>query len=115
MFSKRPWKCPRCGREFARKGQWHSHASLSVDNMFDRKPKRLKEIFDQVLRELQNNGSVVRVDAVKSSINFAGKSHFGGVRVLKDSLNLVHTEQKNRESTYCEDSRPRTQHLCTHR
>jgi hypothetical protein len=56
--------------------------------MFVGKPPKLKEIFDTVLRELQRDGSAVRVDAVKSSINLAAKSHFGGIRVLKDSLNV---------------------------
>ena len=39
-------------------------------------------------RKLRQNGPV-RVDAVKSGINLAGKSHFGEVHVLRDSLNLT--------------------------
>ncbi len=30
----------------------------------------------------------VRLDAVKTSINIAGKSHFAGLQVLRDSLKL---------------------------
>jgi hypothetical protein len=56
--------------------------------MFVGKPPKLKKIFDSILRELQRDGPIIRVDAVKSSINLAGKSHFGGIRVLKDSLNI---------------------------
>jgi hypothetical protein len=88
MASKQLWKCPECGREFSRKGQWHSHSSLPVDALFSGKPKQLREIFDKIVHELQKDGSVIRVDASKSSINLAGRSHFGGVHVLKDSLDI---------------------------
>ncbi len=88
MASKQLWKCPKCGRAFARKGQWHSHSNVSTDALFTGEPKRLREILDSILHGLQKDGSEVRVDASKSSINLAGRSHFGGVRVLKDSLDV---------------------------
>jgi hypothetical protein len=81
------WKCPRCGRQFLRKGQVHSCVFFPIDYHFDNKPAKLKKIFDLVLQELRKNGPL-RVDAVKSGINLAGKSHFGEVHVLRDRLNL---------------------------
>ncbi len=88
MASKKLWKCPKCGREFARKGQWRSHSSLSVDALFEGKPQELRETFGKIIQRLQDDGSIVRVDASKSSVNLAGRSHFGGVRVLKDGLDV---------------------------
>src|SRR3989337_1877277 len=87
MSSRRFWKCPNCGRYFRKKGQMHSCVSVSVEEHFKNKPAKLRSIFDLILRELGKNGTV-RVDAVKSGINFAGESHFGGVQVLKDNISL---------------------------
>jgi hypothetical protein len=58
-----------------------------VDDHFKNKPEKLRRTFDLILRDLEKIGSV-RVDAVKSGINLAGKSHFGGVHVLKDSISV---------------------------
>ena len=81
------WQCPKCGRLFRHKNQSHSCVSYSIEGHFQGKAPYLKEIFDYLLEKLQCFGTV-RVDAVKSSINLAGKSHFGGIHVLKESLNL---------------------------
>ena len=81
------WKCPNCGRRFANRNQWHSCVSYSVDDHFRGKPAALKETFDFLLQKVGEFGHV-RVDAVKTSINIAAKSHFAGVQVLKTSLKL---------------------------
>jgi hypothetical protein len=59
-----------------------------MDAQFAGKPKQLRDIFDSILNGLQKDGSEVRVDASESSINLAGRSHFGGARVLKDNLDI---------------------------
>jgi len=59
-----------------------------VDALFTGKPKQLREIFDKIIQELQKDGSVIRMDASGSSVNLAGRSHFGEVRVFKDSLDI---------------------------
>lgn len=81
------WRCTKCGRRFAKRNQWHSCVSHSIKNHFRGKPEYLRRIFDRLVARLRRLGAV-RVDAVKSSINLASKSHFGAVRVLKNSLNL---------------------------
>ncbi len=81
------WRCPKCGRRFSNRNQWHSCVSYSIEDHFRGKPTSLKEIFDLLLTKLKRYGPV-RIDAVKSSINIAGKRHFAGVNVRKDSLNV---------------------------
>lgn len=87
LLRRRFWQCPKCGRRFSHRNQWHSCVSYSIQDHFRGKPASLKRIFDSLLKELRAYGPV-RIDAVKTSINLAGKSHFGGVRVGQDSLNV---------------------------
>ena len=81
------WKCPTCKRTFAKKNQWHSCLARSAGDHFRGKPPRLKETFELLLTHMREFGPL-RVDAVKSSINFASKYHFGGASVTSDHLRV---------------------------
>ena len=81
------WRCPRCGREFRTRNQWHSCVTHTVESHFEGKPPELREAFDSLLAELRRLGPI-RTDAVKSSINIAGRAHFAAVRPLRDCLNV---------------------------
>ncbi len=81
------WKCPHCGRGFAKANQWHSCQRRPLDQHFAGKDKRLREIFDLLISRLRKCGPL-RVDAVESSINLASKHHFGGIAVRRDYLRL---------------------------
>ena len=79
------WNCDKCGRQFSKRGQWHSCVSFSVEDLFEGKPRPLKHISHDLLNHLRKFGSI-RVDAVKSGIDIAGRSHFAMVQVLSDGL-----------------------------
>ena len=68
------WTCTNCGRKFAKKNQWHSCQARGVDDHFRGKPPQLKETFELLLTRMREFGPL-RVDAVKSSINFATDEH----------------------------------------
>ena len=87
MARKTLWRCPACGREFARSRQWHSCRPVPVNSHFEGRDPRLKELFDHLCRELRKFGPL-RIDAVGSGINLIAKHHMGGVRVLKDRLHV---------------------------
>lgn len=87
MTTKTLWRCPKCGRLFAKTRQSHSCAPQPVDQNFEGKPACLKEVFDELLRQVRQYGPV-RTDAVKSSIHFASKHRFAAVHVLRNSLSL---------------------------
>ncbi|MBI3466325.1 MAG: hypothetical protein HY000_25215 [Planctomycetes bacterium] len=89
------WKCPNCGRAFAKNNQWHSCEVHTVEDHFRGKPPVLKKTFDRLVARLGELGPL-RVDAVKSTIHFfASKFCFGGVYVRKDHVRL---------SFLCEDA-----------
>ncbi len=81
------WTCSKCGRRFAKSKQWHSCQAQSTSHHFRGKEARLKQTYETLIARLQALGPL-RVDAVKSSINFASTYHFGGVSVRKDHLRL---------------------------
>ena len=82
------YRCPVCGRRFAKQKQAHSCLATGVDMHFRGKPKELRTLFDHLCRELKKVGRL-RVDAVKTSINLIPKHHMGGVRVLRDRLRVA--------------------------
>ena len=81
------WKCPECGRAFARREQWHSCLVRTVDHHFRGKDPQLKKTYEKLVARLKTLGPL-RVDAVKTSINLVSRHHFGGLRVGKDRIRL---------------------------
>lgn len=81
------WKCPKCEREFSKKNQFHSCVSIPITEHFKNKLPLLEAIFN-VLREKVEVFGQIRIDAVKTSINFGGKSQFSTLYVLEESIKL---------------------------
>lgn len=74
------WKCPACRREFVKPKQWHSCAPWGLEEHFRGRDPNLREIFDALVSRLREIGPV-KVDPVKTSINFVARRHLGGVTV----------------------------------
>jgi hypothetical protein len=74
------WKCPECGREFARAKQWHSCAVKGLDEHFRGRDPHLRGVFDLLVSKLRKIGPV-KLDPVKTSINLTAGRHFAGVTV----------------------------------
>ena len=65
----------------------HSCLAHSVEDHFEGKDPALRSMFDCLRRNMERFGPI-RIDAVQSNINLAGKYHFAGVTVLKDRLKV---------------------------
>ena len=87
MAQKALWRCPDCGREFAKRKQAHSCRPVSVESHFEGKAAWLRKLFDGLCAQLAKFGPL-RIDATKTGINLIPKHHMGGVRVLKDRLHV---------------------------
>lgn len=74
------WRCPACGREFAKANQWHSCAKRGLDEHFRGRDPQLREVFDALVSRLREIGPV-KVDPVKTSINLTAGRHLGAVTV----------------------------------
>jgi len=79
------WNCPRCGRAFARAGQWHSCAIVDVDRHFAGRPAELRDAYQAILGGLADD---VRVASVKTAIHVAAKSVFASITVRRDHLRV---------------------------
>ena len=81
------WICPECGRQFAKRNQWHSCYLTAVEDHFAGKDTARRETYDLIIAGLQEIGPF-RIDAVKGSINLINRYHFSSVTVQKNSLRL---------------------------
>ena len=81
------WTCPTCDKRFARKNQWHSCANIDLQRHFNEKDPKLRKIFDALVSRIREFGDI-RMNPVKSSVQFLASTTFLSVKVLRDSLNL---------------------------
>lgn len=81
------WKCPECGREFAKRNQWHSCQKRSIDHHHRGKSPKMKKTYDILITKLKEFGPL-RIDAVKTSINLISKHHFGSLTIQSKCLRL---------------------------
>ena len=81
------WKCPDCGREFARHNQSHSCDVTNIDDHFQDKDPQRKATYEALIAELDSLGGF-RVDAARTGIHLISRHHFGSMRVQKTALRL---------------------------
>ena len=81
------WVCPKCGRRFRNRNQWHSCTRYKIEDHFHGKPEKMAQLFKQLLERLKPLGSI-NVDAVKTEITLGSLSHFASVNVRRKWLNV---------------------------
>ena len=81
------WRCPNCGREFARPRQWHSCFVASVEDHLEGLTSRTRDAFT-ALSDVLSDIEGVRVDAVKTGITLMTDRAFGYVAVRRHHLDL---------------------------
>jgi Domain of unknown function (DUF5655) len=81
------WRCPNCGRRFAKARQWHSCEVKGLEEHFRGRDPEIRELFDELVRRLRKLGPI-GIDPVKTSINLTARHHFGAVTVRGNFLRL---------------------------
>lgn len=81
------WKCPKCGRQFERRGQSHSCKSFPVEQHFKGKPggKLLYEKFKRVVRSQLGS---FKIESLECCIHFVSTFTFAAVKIFKDKINV---------------------------
>ena len=87
------WKCPDCGRRFAKARQWHSCEIKGLEEHFRGRDPELRGLFDELVRRLRVFGPV-GIDPVKTSINLTARDHFGSVMFRGNFLRLEFLSEK---------------------
>jgi hypothetical protein len=77
------WSCPRCGRTFARKDQFHSHDTMRIDDHFAGRAENLRMAFDQLIGSLPTD---VQVEALRTVIILSSGTTFAFITVQSKRL-----------------------------
>lgn len=81
------WECPKCGRQFERKGQTHSCKYFPIEQHFigKEKGKKLYERLKMVLREHLGD---FKVESLECCIHFVSTFTFAAVKIVKDKIRV---------------------------
>lgn len=78
------WVCPKCRRQFGRRGQSHECApAMSLEEYFSSGPERERPIFEAVLRHFDSVGPV-HVEPVSVGLFLKRSRSFAELRPLRD-------------------------------
>lgn len=81
------WRCPKCKRQFQRKGQQHSCVSFPLAKHFENKRDVAKPLFDKLLRLMRAKIGPCTVVSLPCCIHFSARGRdFAAVYALKDGL-----------------------------
>lgn len=72
------WRCPRCGRRFANRNQWHSCGRFTVRDHLERRPAGVVAIYRRFARAVRACGPVI-VSPAKTRIGFKARMTFAAV------------------------------------
>jgi hypothetical protein len=82
------WVCPKCGRQFGRKGQSHECSpAMSLDEYFSTGPERERPIFEAVMEHLDTVGPV-HVEPVSVGIFLKRSRTFAELRPMTKWVQL---------------------------
>jgi Domain of unknown function (DUF5655) len=81
------WRCPRCGRRFANRNQWHSCVPVTVRDHLRGKPTAVVALYREFARMVRGTGPL-RVHPVKTRIAFISRMTFAGAVLRKDRLDV---------------------------
>jgi len=84
---KKLWTCPRCGRQFGRRGQAHSCRAYNLENHFEKKPES-KLLYEKLKQALKQYVGPFKVESLECCIHFVRTYTFAAVIVLKNKIRV---------------------------
>jgi hypothetical protein len=87
VVDKPLWICPTCGHPFVTKNMNHSCARHDLDEVFQGKPPRIRELFDRFRTMVDERGPATMV-VYRDRVAFIVKVRFGGASPKRDHLEL---------------------------
>jgi len=91
------WKCPKCRREFAKKGQTHSCTVYPLAKHFKNK-EFAKTLYDELLHRLEKKAGKIKVESLPCCIHFVSSYSFGAAYALKDGIRIHFSLRRKIES-----------------
>lgn len=88
---EKKWKCPKCGREFAKKGQSHSCNIYPLDKHFKGKEDVARPLYNRLKSVIEKNIGPLKVESLPCCIHFVSDHTFAGVYALRDKIRIFFT------------------------
>lgn len=84
---KKLWTCPKCGRQFERKGQTHSCRTFPLEQHFEGKPagKRLYEKLKEAVKKQLGN---FKIESLECCIHFVSTFTFAAVKIFNEKIQV---------------------------
>jgi hypothetical protein len=79
------WQCPECEERFTTRNQWHSCGSFQLDDLFARCDPKVRRLFDELVKIVQECGPVTVIPQ-KTRIAFQARMRFAAVTPQRMSL-----------------------------
>jgi hypothetical protein len=79
------WTCPRCGREFANRNQWHACGAWTVDDHLRVATPEVAELFGRFVELVERCGHVTLAPTT-TRIGFKVRMTFAAVSLRRDRL-----------------------------
>jgi hypothetical protein len=81
------WKCPKCGRRFARMNQAHSCKIFSLEKHFEGRDKG-RYLYEKLMPFLTRNVGPFAVDSVECCIHLVANTTFAAIKVLRGKIRI---------------------------
>ena len=85
---KNLWKCPKCKREFEKKGQMHSCNLYPVSEHLKGKEKIAKPLYNELKKKIKENIGSFKVESLPCCIHFVSSYTFAAVYAMKDKIKI---------------------------
>lgn len=99
------WSCPKCERVFEKASQPHSCSKIPLEKHFENKIKA-KEIFDRLLKEIDEKVGKVKTISLPCCIHLFGKYDFLAALPKKEVLEVRFSLEKVLKSPRLKQSVP---------
>ncbi len=99
MKQAKYWKCPKCGRRFARPGQAHSCQVVPLATHLRKAPPGVRRIYAAIMRAIRACGPV-QIAPTKTGINLLSGTSLGGMTLHREYINLGLVLTRRLEGTH---------------
>lgn len=91
------WECPKCKRQFKRKGQTHSCKISPIEQHFSNKEKG-KELYEKFQMILKDKFGDFKIESLECCIHFVSTFTFVAVKIFKDKIRIDFSLNEKLES-----------------
>lgn len=88
------WTCPKCKRQFERKGQMHSCRLYALEMHFEGKPAG-KLLYEKFKRAVKKQVGAFKTESLECCIHFVSTFTFAAVKINKDRIRVDFALDRN--------------------